>query len=529
MAQMFACMGSNVLGVHPWFDAVLEWWVTCRSQPCHVLSWRFKPQFPPLTWALIIDTRALIAGTERVLARTRHAHSSTASALCSPSTPSTPSTLTHPQLQLHSPPVTAPVMTPADAASEISYIDYETFLSPAFSPHAFASTLITSTNDPSDPTVDLTTPLSRVLFDLQEIDTHIHTLTTTSALPLLTYTARSHAASTTLLAAIATQTAALTAAHTRLTHSVASRAAPAAQLTTAATNLHAATSLLRELGRALALARQLEIQLAESPTPMLRAAHSVAELRRLLAANTAAMDGIDLATSLTRLVVAPAEAALIARSRDTLAAFSQSQVPAAAGAPPASAAFALDPAVVAEGQRPAVAAALQTLRLLAGPDGLAATVQELVDGQVAAAVGVLTRALAALTLLERGLGEVAARCRVLVGVEGVLAGAGLAGAVLEALDTGALGTLFFGRVAAGWEVRVREVVARGGANARILRTGREKLREGVRGCVLRGLGDEGRGEFEVAVMVGAVASLGSLASTRRPVFSLQAMMTQREG
>lgn len=393
----------------------------------------------------------------------------------------------------------------AAAASDISYIDYETFLSPSFSPHAFASTLITSTNnDPSDPSLDLTTPLSRVLFDLQEIDTHIHTLTTTSSLPLLTYTSRSHTASTTLLAAITAQTTALNAAYTRLEQSIRARSEPATKLITTLTNLHTATSLLRELGRALVLARQLEIQLAETPTPMIRAAHSVVELRKLLAANTAAMDGIDLATDLHRLIVTPAESALAARSRETLAGFSL--LPTAATGPTA---FALDPAIVAEGQRPAVTAALQTLQLLQGGGGLAGTIQALLNTQVTASIALLTRALTALTMLDRTLVEVAARCRTLVAVEEMLAGVGLAAEVLAELDTGALSTSFFRSVAAGWEPRVREVVARGGTNARILRTGREKLREGVRSCVLKGLGgDEGRGEFEVAVMVGAVGSLG---------------------
>ncbi|KMU92369.1 hypothetical protein CIHG_10173 [Coccidioides immitis H538.4] len=61
------------------------------------------------------------------------------------------------------------------AEPEPSYIDYEAFLDPSFSPTSFANNLVTSTNNPSDTPLDLSTPLSRVLFDIQEIDTHIHT------------------------------------------------------------------------------------------------------------------------------------------------------------------------------------------------------------------------------------------------------------------------------------------------------------------------------------------------------------------
>ena len=71
--------------------------------------------------------------------------------------------------------------------SSPSYVDYETFLDPSFSPTSFAQTLVATTNNPSDTPLDLSTPLSRVLFDIQEVDSHIHTFTTKSALPLLRY------------------------------------------------------------------------------------------------------------------------------------------------------------------------------------------------------------------------------------------------------------------------------------------------------------------------------------------------------
>ena len=65
------------------------------------------------------------------------------------------------------------------------YIDYEAFLDPDFSATSFANTLVLATNNANDSPLDLSTPLSRVLFDVQEVDTTIDTLTTKSALPLL--------------------------------------------------------------------------------------------------------------------------------------------------------------------------------------------------------------------------------------------------------------------------------------------------------------------------------------------------------
>ncbi|OBW63557.1 MAG: Succinyl-CoA:3-ketoacid-coenzyme A transferase [Aureobasidium pullulans] len=80
----------------------------------------------------------------------------------------------------------------AAAESEASYIDYEAFASPDFHAPSFANTLVLSTNDANDTSIDLSTPLSRVLFDVQEVDTHIDSLTTSSALPLIKHTSRDY-------------------------------------------------------------------------------------------------------------------------------------------------------------------------------------------------------------------------------------------------------------------------------------------------------------------------------------------------
>ena len=102
------------------------------------------------------------------------------------------------------------------ADSEPSYIDYETFLDPDFSPSSFANSLVLATNNPSDTPLDLSTPLSRVLFDVQEIDNHIHTLTTKSALPLLNHTKEQDDAGQRIVNEVKAQVASLTDGYQRL-------------------------------------------------------------------------------------------------------------------------------------------------------------------------------------------------------------------------------------------------------------------------------------------------------------------------
>ena len=170
-----------------------------------------------------------------------------------------------------------------------------------------------------------------------------------------------------------------------------------------------------------------------------------------------------------------------------------------------------------------------------------AVVQSLLDAAVNGSLVALTRSLTAVTTLDRSVGEVAARCQNVVALQTLLAGIPLpssggletggggvgdtaaAGGVggrrsllqplLEQLDTTSLQTLFFRSVAAGLEPRVVQVVARGGANARILRGAKDRVRSALRACVERGLavgvgGEQQAVDFEVLVMVGAAAALG---------------------
>ncbi|KAA8908098.1 Golgi transport complex subunit 5-domain-containing protein [Sphaerosporella brunnea] len=416
--------------------------------------------------------------------------------------------------------------TNAQEDEDTTYIDYEAFLEPTFSPYRFANTLITSTNDPSDPSLDLTTPLSRVLFDLQEIDTHIHSLTTTSALPLLAYTDNSYAASSAVLAAVDAQLDSLRRAYERLQKDVAARSLAASEVLTVVERLHSVTTQLRELSRALVIARQIEIQLSELQSDhkaLVRAAQNLRELRvgRVLADVDA---GVTLAQDLRRHIFAPAETFILNKAREEVVAFDVSTTTTTTTTMPPP------------GGEVAAQAALALFLLSKEGEGslLTSAVQSLLNAAVNASLAALTRSLTALTTLDRSVAEVAARCQNLVALQELLMGIALpsddddessnddneavaaAGSkaksrslldpLLRQLDSASLSSMFFRSVAAGLEPRVREVVGRGGANARILKGAKDRVRGALRACVERGLGSPV--EFEVAVMVGAAGVLG---------------------
>lgn len=147
---------------------------------------------------------------------------------------------------------------------DTSYINHDTFLSPSFNPVSFANNLVTTTNNASDTTVDLTTPLSRVLFDLQEIDTHIDDLATKSALPLLKYAKAQSLAAETVVTQVDAQIKALTESYQRLELEVVERHAVAEEVRLAASRLWVTVKIGRAVSRALVLGRALEREMAEA-------------------------------------------------------------------------------------------------------------------------------------------------------------------------------------------------------------------------------------------------------------------------
>ena len=429
---------------------------------------------------------------------------------------------------------------------EPSYIDYEVFLNPEFSPASFANSLVVATNNATDSPLDLSTPLSRVLFDLQEIDTHIHTLTSKSALPLLSHTRDQTAAAGNILQQTEEQVAAVTQGYERLEREVLRKWETADEARIAAENSLATVRLTRAVGRCLNLGRQLESQLAEMngrgdtttgggggvgvtmPAPgredfraLERAAYTILNLRRMFLATEEGEEGhglerVKVVRTLRSDLVNPAESLVKSRAQQAINRFSMSSVSAGSQAPTGY--------KQARDMRTRLTSALTTLYVLSPspqttipmseyrPDLLLASLQGYMHSAIGNSLAALTRALSVLPTLERTLSDLSGRCQDIVALEYILGStkppshpmllsadeeaetekktprnnANLLQPLLTSLDTPSLPSYFWRSLASSLASRVQEMVQRGGVSARNLRSSRDRLRGEIKDCVLRG-------------------------------------------
>lgn len=342
------------------------------------------------------------------------------------------------------------------AEGEPSYIDYEVFLDPGFSPASFANSLVQSTNNATDTPLDLSTPLSRVLFDLQEIDTHIHTLTTRSALPLLTNTRDQTESAGRILKETDEQVSAVTQGYERLQKEVLRKWEAADEARMAAEKSLATVRLTRAVGRCLALGRQLESQLAEmngrggpaaggedgrsSPAiakddfrALERSAYTILSFRRMLAATDEAdegygLDRVKVVRTLKSDLVIPAENMVKARAQQTVNRFSISTV---AGPGTASRAQTSN-YVHARDARARLVSAVTTLYILSPvprnvasisdyqPELLLSALHGYMQTAITSSLAAIVRALTMLPTLERTLSDVSGRCQDIVALESIL-------------------------------------------------------------------------------------------------------------
>lgn len=433
------------------------------------------------------------------------------------------------------------------AEGEPSYIDYEAFLDPAFSPASFANSLVQSTNNATDTPLDLSTPLSRVLFDLQEIDTHIHTLTTRSALPLLKNTRDQTASAGRILNDTEGQVSAVTQGYERLETEVLRKWEAADEARVAAEKSLATVRLTRAVGRCLALGRQLESQLAEvsgrggaatgaesegkaSPATdfraLERAAYTILNFRRMFSATNESdegygLDRVKVVRTLRNELVIPAENMVKARAQQTVARFSMSA--AAAGASQAQSSGYKQ----ARDARTRLVSATMTLYILSPvprtvvsvsdyqPELLLSTLHGYMQTAITSSLAAFVRTLTMLPTLERTLSDISGRCQDVVALESVLsslrppshpllstassddrghesqpqtspARANLLQPLLDSLDTSSLPSYFWRSLASSLTARVQELVNRGGVSPRTLKSNRERFKTEIRECVLRG-------------------------------------------
>jgi hypothetical protein len=357
-------------------------------------------------------------------------------------------------------------------ADEPSYIDYETFLDPSFSSVTFANQLVLNTNHPTDNPVDLSTPLSKVLFDVQEIDTHIDSMTTKSAIPLLEYTTTRAEASQRILDEVESQVTSLTEAYKILQKEVIERYEAAEQVRLVAERLNQTVRLARGVSRCVLLGRQLQVQMTEYNGPattshtisnasskkqdfraMVRAAHTLATLKTLLASNTSPRDegyglaSVSAVTALRTDLMQPTETLLINRASQTVREFSMSALVTAASntsttsSPSRNATPTSRPSspsaptyIQNEETKTRATSALLVLYLLSPPPGKSShwagwapklaisALQEYMQTSLRASLASLTRSLATLPTLDRTLLELSARCQNVVALEALLEG-----------------------------------------------------------------------------------------------------------
>lgn len=438
---------------------------------------------------------------------------------------------------------------------EPSYIDYEVFLDPDFSATSFANTLVLATNNPSDTPLDLSTPLSRVLFDVQEIDTHIDTLTTKSALPLLEYTKDHAESSGKIRQEVEGQVESLTESYKTLEKEVIERYEVAEQVRSTVERLCQTVKIGRAVARCLMLGRQLEVRMSElggvggakkeDHRAMVRSTDTLLSLRQIFMASRPGdegegLDKINVVNTLKNELVNPAERSISARAQQVVKEFSMSSLLTSSGQSSPST-FAQT-----EDTKARTTSALLTLYLLSPtaadtksenfrPTLMLNALQEYLQTQLKSSLASLARSLATLPTLDRTLLEVSARCQNIGALESLLEtikppshpllsepvsaekskSRNFLQPLLQTLDTASLPSYFWRSLASSLSPRVQEIMHRGGVSARTLRTNKDRVRDSVRECVNRGSqlpgapstkakAVAGSWEREAAVMVGSI-------------------------
>lgn len=409
---------------------------------------------------------------------------------------------------------------------DTSYIDYETFLAPDFSPSAFANSLVLSTNNPNDSPLDLSTPLSKVLFDIQEIDSHIDQLTTREAIPLLSHTQEQTAASGRIVGEIDGQVKSLNESYKQLEKEVIQKHAEADTVRQVASRLWETLRIGRSVGRCLQLGRHLEIQYAELSASgrkedhrsLVRCAHTILSLRETLEYKAPGEEGhgldrVDAIRSLQEFIILPVERSVCEVSERIVREFSMASPPSVSGGTSAGGATFAQ----LEEAKARMVSALITLYLLSpttlaknekwSPISMLQALDMYLRSALQSSVASLERSLAALPTLERTLAEISARCQNIVALELVLEstktpphplkaqmGAGAASEksvnllqfLLAYLETGSLASYFWRTLASSLSTRVQEIMNRGGVSARTLRSNKTAVGDAIRECVLRG-------------------------------------------
>ncbi|RKF74830.1 Conserved oligomeric Golgi complex subunit 5 [Golovinomyces cichoracearum] len=439
--------------------------------------------------------------------------------------------------------------------NDVSYIDYETLLSPSFSPYAFANTIVLETNNPTDVPLDLSTPLSKVLFDTQEINASIDALTSKFSLPLLKYTQEQTASSSRIAQAADLHIGNLNEGYKRLEKEVLERYETADEIHKVCIRLWETARLGRSVVRCLQWGRQLEIQLAEisrTGTPatkldpredhvaLVRCSNTILNLHELLSRREKGQEGHDLdrvqvIQALKSLILDPAEKFVLSKSEQIVREFFPKNMSTSIISSRASTAYTHIGDI-----RARTMSALTSLYLLSlasslrkkyqkwEPEYLISALQEYLSSTLTSSLTSLSRGLTTLPSLDKVLIEISARCQDLVTLESILLELtppsnpnlildvtqppNFLQSLLSHLEINSLPSWFWRSLAAGLNSKVMDLVNKGSASLRILRNNRNSVKEAIRQCVIRGIQVPGESnsalevkwEREIAVMLGSI-------------------------
>ncbi|KAG6105780.1 hypothetical protein E4U31_001218 [Claviceps sp. LM219 group G6] len=445
-----------------------------------------------------------------------------------------------------------------DESSEPSYVDYEAFLAPDFSPAAYANDLVVSTNNPQDSPLDLSTPLSRVLFDAQEVDSRIDALTTRNAVPLLEFTISQNQASKRIISELDTQLKSLNDSYKQLEREVIDKHAEADEVRHVALRLWESLRLGRSVGRCLQLGRHLEVQHSElnasdaakmDHRALVRCSYTIVSLREVLDSKGPdeeghGLDKVHNIRALQDSVITPLERSVRETAERVVRDFSV----------PANMTF-------SQGQdaRAKLESAITALYLLSPtpplttsgtkherwtPQLLLAALDTFIRLSLQASITALSRSLGQLPSLDRALAEVTLRCQNVIALEIILQEnkppnhplllpppstaasathkhpASLVQPLLAYLETGSLASYFWRTMAGSLATRVQDIAHRGGVVARTLRSNKANVGDAIRQAVLTGSqpptvfttgkkkdkAAEMNWDREIAVMVGSVTN-----------------------
>ena len=397
---------------------------------------------------------------------------------------------------------------------------------------------------------------------------------------MLTHTKEQTDASQHIVEELETQVAALTDGYKRLEKEVINRYEAAEEVCIAAERLWQTVKIGRAVGRCLLLGRQLEAHMAEvggnaagrkdDHRSMIRASNTLLTIRQLFAASRPDEEGeylsrVHVINTLQIDLIMPSENRLQARAQQIVREFSMSVLTSTNASTP-TAPSAPTTYAQTEDTKARTTSACLTLYLLSPTPGndpvdfqpslLLASLQAYLRTSLTSSLASTARALGTLPTLSRTLLEVSARCQNIVALETLLESikppahpllasttspprntidaastpessttvgpparpSNLLQPLLLALDTSSLPSFFWRSLASGLSGRVQDIVNRGGVSARTLKSQRERVRESIRECVIRGcqqvggMGDrvrevEGGWDREIGVMVGSVVGV----------------------